>query len=463
MNLRLPKLTLSRLAHLFLSKLLCAACALILLGQARVAMGQALDTPPAPSLSSADEPGAELTIYLMTMGPGSQVWEKFGHDAIWVRDRRTRTDWVYNYGMFDFNQANFYRNFIMGTMRYWMAGGMDAATTVAMYAEDHRSVWVQELNLTPRQRADLRDFLIWNEQPKHRFYHYDYYRDNCATRVRDALDAVLDGQIRAQTDTEASGTTYRIETRRAMAGDPFLYTALEFLLGQPVDRPLTAWQEMFLPLRLRDHLMNVRVRDAQGNLVPLVKQETTLYDGGDGGVPAHPPRWWPWYGLIGILSGVIFVWLGGRSIRCRGCRWMFGMLGVAWSMLLGFAGLFLLWGEVYTSHVAIDHNENILHFSPLAAGLIVLLPLLLRGGRRTSAAALCLAFALVICGVGGLALKALPAFDQHNWDMIAWTLPANIGLAWGIWRFTRGANMTKEVAAAPDVNASMPSSVKPAT
>lgn len=437
MDPRLPQLSTTLPARLFLPKLLCAVSLLLLIAQGHVA-GQALNTPPTLASSSADEPGSELTVYLMTMGPGAQVWEKFGHDAIWVRDRRAKTDWVYNYGMFDFNQANFYRNFIMGTMWYWMAGGMDAATTVAMYAEDHRSVWVQELNLTPRQRANLRDFLVWNQEPKHRFYHYDYYRDNCATRVRDALDAVLDGQIKAQTDTEASGTTYRIETRRAMAGDPFLFTALEFILGQPVDRPLTAWQEMFLPLRLRDHLMNVRIPDAQGNLVPLVKQETTLYDGGDGGVPAHPPRWWPWYGLIGIVSGGIFAWLGARSIRSRCWRRVFGTLGVAWSMLISFAGLFLLWGELYTSHVAIDHNENILHFSPLAAGLIVLLPLLLRGGKRSSAAALSLALALVICGLGGLALKALPTFYQHNWDMIAWTLPTNIGLAWGIWRFTRG-------------------------
>jgi hypothetical protein len=364
--------------------------------------------------------------------------------------------------MFDFNQAHFYTNFIMGTMWYWMGADLDAAYTVRMYAADHRSVWVQELNLTPGQRANLRDFLVWNQEPKHRFYHYDYYRDNCATRVRDALDAVLDGQIKAQTDTEASGTTYRIETRRAMAGEPFLYTALEFILGQPVDRPLTAWQEMFLPLRLRDHLMTVRVRDAQGKLVPLVKEETTLYEGSDGGVPARPPMWWPWYALIGIVSGGIFAWLGGRSTGSRRWRWVFGALGVMWSILISFAGWFLLWGEVYTNHVAIYHNENILHFSPLAVGVIVLLPLALRGGRRATAAAIWLVGALAICGVIGLALKALPAFYQYNWEMIAWTLPTNIGLAWGVWRFARGSGAIQSAATPRDAAESLNASAKPA-
>jgi hypothetical protein len=291
------------------------------------------------------------------------------------------------------------------------------------------------LNLTPGQRADLRDFLVWNQMPKNRFYHYDYYLDNCTTRVRDALDKVLDGQLKAQTRDVPTASTYRTHTRRAMAGEPFLYTALQFILGQPVDRPLSAWQEMFLPLQMRNHIRLVKVRDAQGHLAPLVKSETTLYEGSDGGVPPRPPTWWPWYLLIGLVSGGLFAWLGGRSCRgAKGWRWLFGVLAVLWTFLMGVAGLFLLWGELFTNHVAIYHNENLFHFSPLAFPLILLSPLMLRGRRWAGTVAWWLILAVVITGVAGLALKALPAFYQSNWDMIAWTLPTNLGLAWALWR-----------------------------
>ncbi|HVL17141.1 MAG TPA: DUF4105 domain-containing protein, partial [Gemmatimonadales bacterium] len=70
----------------------------------------------------AGPPGSELTVYLMTMGPGSLVWERFGHNAIWIHDPAAPPDQAYNYGLFDFHQQNFLLRFIKGQMWYWMDG-----------------------------------------------------------------------------------------------------------------------------------------------------------------------------------------------------------------------------------------------------------------------------------------------------------------------------------------------------
>src|SRR4029453_11507821 len=113
------------------------------------------------------------------------------------------------------------------------------------------SVCVKRLNLPPPARLQLREFLRWNEQPENRFYHYDYYRDNCSTRVRDALDRALGGRIHEYATTRPTDKTYRFHTRRLTANDPLVYTGLLIGLGQPVDRPISAWEEMFLPLALR--------------------------------------------------------------------------------------------------------------------------------------------------------------------------------------------------------------------
>src|SRR5205823_7278461 len=128
-------------------------------------------------------------------------------------------------------------------MLYWM-GGFDLQSTIDQYREANRPVWAQELNLTPAQRSSLAQFIEWNERPENRFYHYDYYRDNCSTRVRDALDRVLGGAIKSQTSTLPTGATYRFHTQRLTANDPLIFTGLLVALGHYVDRPISAWEEM---------------------------------------------------------------------------------------------------------------------------------------------------------------------------------------------------------------------------
>ena len=99
--------------------------------------------------------GSELTISLITVAPGSKSWEMFGHNAIRVRDAARGTDVSYNYGLFSFQQENFLLRFIQGRMLYWMAG-LGTDTMLETYRGANRSIWEQELNLTPEQRIEFR-------------------------------------------------------------------------------------------------------------------------------------------------------------------------------------------------------------------------------------------------------------------------------------------------------------------
>src|SRR3954470_3888989 len=73
-----------------------------------------------PLVISTAEPGSQLTLYLLTFGWGDVAWERFGHNAIWIRDRARGTDITYNWGMFDFNQPHFVWRFVTGDTKYWM-------------------------------------------------------------------------------------------------------------------------------------------------------------------------------------------------------------------------------------------------------------------------------------------------------------------------------------------------------
>ena len=377
------------------------------------------------------ERGAELTISLVTMGQGDAVYERFGHNAIWVHDTLRHTDRQYNYGLFDFRQENFILRFVQGRMLYAM-GGLDGASSMADYAAHNRSIWVQELNLTPAQRADLRDFLVWNAQPENRNYRYDYYLDNCSTRVRDALDRVLGGRIRAATDTVPAGTTFRFHTARLTTNDPLMFTGLMLGLGEPVDRPISRYEEMFLPLAFREHIRSVRVPGPDGTEVPLVRSEETVYLSTTPESPAAPPFWLPVYLLIGAALGGIFWYCGTRLRRSAGARAGLAVAGGLWSLLAGLSGVILAGLWLFTDHSAAYRNENLFQFSPLALPLVVLLPLAAYGRGRARRTARTLAAMLVVLGIAGILSELVPGTRQVNAMLIALALPANLGLWLGL-------------------------------
>jgi hypothetical protein len=392
---------------------------------------------------AAQQRGAELTISLVTMGQGDAVYERFGHNAIWVHDTLRHTDKQYNYGLFDFRQENFILRFVQGRMLYAM-GGLDAATSMAEYAAHNRSIWVQELNLTPAERADLRDFLVWNARPENRNYRYDYYLDNCSTRVRDALDRVLGGRIKAATDRVPAGSTFRFHTARLTTNDPLMFTGLMLGLGEPVDRPITRYEEMFLPLALREHIRSITVPGPNGTTIPLVRSEETVYLSTAPASPAAPPFWLPAYLVIGVVIGGVLWYSGVRVRRSAGARAWFAAIGGLWSLLAGLSGVILAGLWLLTDHSAAYRNENLFQFNPLALPLVVLLPLAAYGRGRARRAAQALAALLVLLGIAGILFKLVPGTRQVNAMLIALALPANIGM----WLGLRGAPVRPDSPAA---------------
>jgi hypothetical protein len=386
---------------------------------------------PPPRGSAARPSSAELRVYLMTMGPGAQVWERFGHNAIWIHDPALEPDTTYNYGLFDFDQENFLLRFIRGQMWYWMAG-IPAEPYVRSYVRDNRSVWLQELNLPPRARAELRDFLRWNERPDNRFYHYDYYDDNCSTRVRDAIDRVIGGAIKARTDTVPTGTTYRFHTQRLTANDPPIFTGLLLALGPGVDRPISAWEEMFLPLALRDHIRGVTIPGPDGEPVPLVAGERTLFESTAAPPPDAPPPWLRWYLLIGTVAGALVAVLGRMGRTQRAGRVLLGTLSVLWGVLAGLGGIVLAGLWAFTDHAMAYRNENLLQVNPFVLGVAILVPMAMAGSVRGARRARGLTLGLAALSLLGLLLQVVPGLDQVNGAVIALALPIHLGFAFAL-------------------------------
>ena len=418
---------------------------LLLLVLAVLLLRPAIAQTRPPVRPSARPP--DLTVYLMTMGPGKEVWERFGHNAIWIHDPVRGTDQTYNYGLFDFHQQNFLLRFVQGRMWYWMAG-FPAQSYVESYRRANRSVWVQELEIAPEARRQLQAFLEWNEEPEHRFYHYDYYRDNCSTRVRDALDRVLGGRIRERTAHQMIPRTFRFHTQRLTANDPPVFTGLLLALGHPVDRPISAWEEMFLPLAMRDWIRTITVTDEDGREVPLVRSERTLFESTEPTPPLRPPSWLGMYLLGGIAIGGVTVALSGAVRRSAVARWLFLLLAWSWSFLSGLGGFVLTGLWAFTDHTAAYQNENVLQVDVLSLLLLWLLSRLVFGSAAKARPALMLAAVIAGLSLVGWMLKLLPQFYQVNGDVIALALPAHAGMAGAMYRMVRAQEPRSRVSRA---------------
>ena len=363
-----------------------------------------------------------LEISLLTIGPGAIFWERFGHNAIVVRDSAAGTAIAYNYGIFDFEQEDFLVNFARGNMRYRIAAD-DLDDDIEMYREESRSIIEQRLDMSQDEARALRDFLIWNTRPENVFYRYDYFLANCSTRVRDALDKAVGGAIQRGTEGRSRGYTYRMDSLRLMAAEPLLMLGIDLGLGPYADQRIDFWEESFVPAVFSDALHEVRTSDGK----PLVGAETKIATGTVEEPPQLPPDFRVAFLVIGLAIGALVLWLA--SLRSAAARVPLAIFATAFELFCGIGGVVLLFLWLGTAHQSAWRNENLLLFNPLC---ILLLPAWIGSLRgRWQPSRFVRITAILIAALAGLAffLKVFPAFAQDNRMWIALLLPVHGGLA----------------------------------
>ncbi len=375
----------------------------------------------------AELPGAHLTVRLVTAGPGLEVWNRFGHNGLWIHDAVAGTDRFYDYGNFDFAEPGFITKFAQGHMRYWM-GAADANLVLRFYASRNRTLTVQELALSPAERLELQRFLERNLLPENRYYDYDYYYDNCSTRVRDAIDLVLGGAIARQLADTVPGASLRLHTDRLLAPDIWAYTGTKYGLGPATDRPASRWVETFIPMKLMEYLRTVTVPDGSGGETSLVASEEVVFLS-DMEPPADQgPSRSGIYLLLGLALGSLLLTLGLARRRSTPARWGFVTLAVTLSCLGGLAGALLTFLWCCTDHTITAWNSSILQANPV---MLLSIPLLLSRRKERLAAR----WLGVLAGVSVAGLIASLITGQANIEVVALMLPLHLSL-WAALRAT---------------------------
>lgn len=411
----------------------------LLTGQAVVVRAQELPSvvapPPPPGVSATLDSaralrGASLEVSLYTYGHSAVFYERFGHTALGIRDHASGRDEAFNWGVYDFDDPTFLVNFLTGDARYWVEIAPTAALNQSMVAHN-RSVRQQVLALTPTERAAILEYVRWNADAANRYYRYDYYRDNCSTRVRDLLDRTLQGRLRRALSS-AENRTWRGETARAYAYELPFYLGIQIALGQRADQRLSQWEQAFLPERLAAIVATAFLPSDLGSR-PFISRDTILYASSRPALPAEAPSWAPPAVLIGVVMAALYLALS--SAEGVVARVTLSVLCALWLTLGGLVGTALLLAATLTRHVtAMGANTTLLTLHP--GLLIAALPVARAAWRQRSSrsAAILMLLVTALSDVALLGL-VLPGRQQSNGVVLAVVLPVHTVLALLMWRW----------------------------
>jgi hypothetical protein len=298
----------------------------------------------------------ESEITIITCAPGSELYSTFGHTAIRVKDPVNRIDKVYNYGTFNFNTPNFYLKFTRGKLDYMLTVS-PYRYFVIEYMNEKRWIKEQVLNLNQKQKKQIFDFLQNNALPDNMYYRYDFFYDNCATRVKDVVKNVLQQDIIMPKSITHNDETFRDLLGLYLENKSWERYGINLILGQPADKVVNAEEATFLP-DFHELFFDSCKIVSDGNIEPLVIEKRMIYDPKEetGSKNFFTPAllFWLFFSIVAIFTIIEF-----RK------RVHYIILDKTILFFTGFVGFVILLVWFGTEHTAVVNNWDIIWAMPL--------------------------------------------------------------------------------------------------
>lgn len=219
---------------------------------------------------------SDIEVYLLTCGPGQELYATWGHTALRVKDLNTGTDIVYNWGVFDFSTKHFAWKFARGRLEYMLA-----YTTYDRFLDEYnysnREVISQRVNLDRQEINTMLMLIQENLKPENVKYRYDFFYDDCSTRVRDLLENAVGDNLLYPPEDIRNQTTFAKEIERFSKRSPWLDFGIDMLMGREGRKRTTLRDRMFLPDELSKGLSQLVIR-RDGLMVPLLANPVTVVE-----------------------------------------------------------------------------------------------------------------------------------------------------------------------------------------
>lgn len=302
-------------------------------------------------------------ISIITIGPGAELYDKFGHSAFRIQDSINGMDVVFNYGEYDFNTPNFYLKFAQGKLLYQL--GVDYYKNFyPRYVAQNRWMKEQVLNLTHSEKQELSDFLWNNARPENKKYKYDFFYDNCATKMRDVVWTVLGKQLEFNDDHINEELTFRQLIQLNLEANSWGSLGIDTALGAIIDTKAKPIEYQFLPEYVFQGAANAYI-NRNGEKVSLVKTTNTLYQNTPTSLQSNfflSPLF-----ILGLI-GALIVFITYRDFKTNKRSRYLDLIIFLSTGIIGIL-LFLLWFA--TDHSATANNYNLLWAFPISIFVIV--------------------------------------------------------------------------------------------
>ncbi|MDD4849036.1 MAG: DUF4105 domain-containing protein [Bacteroidales bacterium] len=307
---------------------------------------------------------ANQKFYLLTIGAGDEAYELYGHSGVRVVDTAAQVDFVIDWGVFDFNQPDFYLNFTLGKMLY-TTGCWNTTDFITSVKAEGKTLISQEILLNDNQKDRLFEQIKYSLQPENRDYYYDFVFDNCATRPRDLFEKTLDTVLIYPVAQDS--LTFREIITSYQLDKPWYNLLINIVLGSRLDHIATVREQMFIPAYLQQNLSHATVIDLLSH--PLLSPPEQL-------VQIEPVKKYdlqnvPLYVFAFLTILIFFLDIHHKMQKTiRFFTYLFFSILIFISLLMIF-----LWG--FTDHQTTYANYNLLWTNPL-----LLFPLIAYAQRK---------------------------------------------------------------------------------
>ena len=299
------------------------------------------------------KPMDDIKVSLLTCDPGDELYSTFGHSAIRVLNEKTGEDVVYNYGTFDTDTPGFYMKFLRGKLPYKLS-----KTTYAAFLYEYnyfkRGIKEQVLNLGTKQELEMIAFLETNYLPENQFYPYDFFFDNCATRIRDIIPIVNPD---TRWNDVATEITFRQMLHQFLTGMPWSEYGIDLIIGSVADHKADNEDQMFLPRYLNDHFAAATVSPETN----LVKESYDVLIFEEESIKRQERPWFNPHIVFGLLILMELIITFYLKKKFKWIKWYNRLFFFSF----GLASLLMIFLWFFTDHQATANNWNLLWASPL--------------------------------------------------------------------------------------------------
>ncbi len=294
---------------------------------------------------------SRLRISLLTCTPGQELSETFGHSALRVIDSNSVSDNVYNYGTFPFYEKGFYVKFIRGKLRY----SLDVEPFIDFkqnYQLQSRGITEQVLNFSVVEKQTVYHALLENIKEENKYYQYDFFLDNCTTRLRDIIEKYHSPKPILPAVMPVN-TTFRNAIHQYLDknNDPWSKLGIDILLGAKTDAIMTITQQKFLPDNLMHSLDSTKNTAivVQSNQVHFFQTATT-----------KAIFFTPFFLAVSLLCLFVFFSLFKSTVAKKILKYLDAFLFA----IVGLLSLLLIFMWLGTNHSMTKNNYNLLWASP---------------------------------------------------------------------------------------------------